>query len=178
MRVCESGGRDCWNKRTEDGYHKAIQKLRFVDLRNRNDRVVIRLPRGNVNVLLRQQAVAFGPVDLEVALFDLVKLRPSRITSDAGSKANPLAVLDAKAYRVFLRDENVVPQGSSQGIARSLYHRIELLSAPRREVESAFGWPACFRDDWGEMRLTISGCEFAVGKKRWSTPLEVVSFLR
>ena len=59
------------------GRKSSIEKLRFVDLRNRYDRVVIRLPRGDISVLLRQQAVAFGPVDLEVALFDLVNLRPS-----------------------------------------------------------------------------------------------------
>jgi hypothetical protein len=47
-------------------------------------------------------------VDLEVALFDLVNLCPSRITADAGSKVNPLAVLDAEAYHVLIPQTEIL----------------------------------------------------------------------
>src|SRR5205823_9699860 len=75
--------------------------LRFFHLFDAHDRIVVRLPRGNVELFTRKEAVAFGPVDLKIATLDLIDLGAARVASGARSEADWIALPDAKALGVL-----------------------------------------------------------------------------
>ena len=58
------------------------------------DRVIVRLSRGTVDLLPGREAVSLGPVDFQVARFDLVDLRPAGVASSTRCRADCLAVVD------------------------------------------------------------------------------------
>src|SRR5215831_10469179 len=55
----------------------------FRSLLDSLDRIVVRLPRREVHLFTREQAIAFGPVNLEVARLNLVNLDAADVGSDS-----------------------------------------------------------------------------------------------
>ncbi len=100
-------------------------------------RVVVRHLRLRRAQIAREQDVALGPVDLDVAAADRADARDSGQRSVVAAHQHGVAVVQAQLGGVVLAEQNVVAQRAGQRVAARLDHRVELLAAPRGQPQAA-----------------------------------------